>query len=118
MLPSPQSRIVRHFEDVAGRCWGIEVVTRIRDPDVVRILWVDVDPAYESGGSLVDKPSIRMNVTEAAVGLSAFCDTKTRPVVVAAQRVPVSLGARSTAATLPPARSPNAADVSGRRPYR
>jgi hypothetical protein len=44
-------------------------------------------------------------VTLLAVELSAFLEIKTRPVVVAAHSVPVSLGARSTAATLPSVRS-------------
>ncbi len=47
--------------------------------------------------------SIRVNVTEPAAA-SAFCETKTRPVVVATHIVPVSLGARSMAATFPPER--------------
>ncbi len=47
--------------------------------------------------------SNRVYVTEAAAA-SAFVEMKTRPVVVAAQRVPVSLGVRWMAATLPPER--------------
>ena len=42
----------------------------------------------------------------------AFFDTKTRPVAVAAHKVDVSPGARSTATTSRPARSPKNADVS------
>src|SRR5712691_11962172 len=52
-----------------------------------------------------------VNVTLAAAA-SAFLKMKTRPVLVAAHNVPVSLGARSTAATVPRERSPKAAEVS------
>jgi hypothetical protein len=54
----------------------------------------------------VEDVSIRVNVTPVAGSALAFFETKTRPVVVAAQRVELSLRARSTAATKPPARVP------------
>src|SRR5215207_2162120 len=73
-----------------------------------------------------DGRSIRLQVTEVATRLipisgsgpisttgsaSTFFETKTRPVDVAAQAVDVSSFVRSTAARLPPARSPQAASV-------
>src|SRR5438445_10666632 len=62
-------------------------------------------------GSLVDVWSIRCQITELA-GASALVEMKTRPVPVAAQSVPVSLGARSVTATAPPRRSaPYGAEV-------
>src|SRR5437870_4507993 len=62
-------------------------------------------PLTNLPGLLADSPSIRLNVTETAGSAFAFVETKTRPVVVAAQTVDVSPVARSTAATLPPERS-------------
>src|SRR6266508_3856954 len=56
-------------------------------------------------GSFAASVSSRVNVTEVAGSASAFFEMKTRPVVVAAHSVDVSPGARSTATTLPPARS-------------
>src|SRR5207247_2951834 len=67
-------------------------------------------------GSFDASESSRVNDTELAGSASAFFDTKTRPVAVAAQSVDVSLGARSTATTSPPARSPYVADVSAGPP--
>src|SRR5438477_12485341 len=63
-------------------------------------------PLTNRPGSAVADVSVssRVYVTEPAAA-SAFFEMNTRPAVVAAQRVPVSLGARSTAATLPPERS-------------
>src|SRR6266540_1135322 len=63
-------------------------------------------------GSFAASGSSRVNATDAAGSASAFFEMKTRPVEVAAQRVDVSVVARSTATTVPPARSPNAALVS------
>src|SRR6266542_2951666 len=63
-------------------------------------------------GSAVADGSVssRVYVTDPAAA-SAFFEMKTRPVVVAAHRVPVSLGARSIAATKPVARVPYEAAV-------
>src|SRR5712691_6645465 len=63
-------------------------------------------------GSFAANESSRVNVTPLAGSAPAFFEMKTRPVEVAAQSVDVSLDARSTATTSPPARSPNVADVS------
>src|SRR3954471_23341470 len=58
-------------------------------------------------------PSRRVKVTEVAGSAFAFFETNRRPVDVAAQRVEASPGARSTAATEPPAfDAPYVADVS------
>src|SRR6185369_5589164 len=57
-------------------------------------------------GLMVPNVSSRVNVTKPAAA-SAFFETKSRPVVVAAHNVPVSLGARSIAATFPPDRLPS-----------
>ena len=62
-------------------------------------------------GSTADDESRRSQTTEAA-GSLALLEKKTRPVVVAAQSVPVSAVLRSIAATLPPERSPHVAEVS------
>src|SRR4051812_39695667 len=69
-------------------------------------------PETNRCGSLAASESIRVNEAAAALTASAFLDTKTRPVLVAAHSVDVSLVARSVAAIVPPARSPNAALIS------
>src|SRR6266508_4571096 len=69
-------------------------------------------PVTNRPGSAVDSESSLVNVTALAGSASAFAEMKTRPVVVAAHNVDVFDGARSTAATAPPARSPHAASVS------
>src|SRR5215475_5066743 len=63
-------------------------------------------------GSFAADVSRRVHVTDDAVGSFALSEMNTRPVFVAAQSVPVLLGARSTAETNAPARSaPYAAEV-------
>src|SRR5579871_2069027 len=63
-------------------------------------------------GAADDVLSIRVKVTAEAVGLSAFCETNTRPVDVAAQRVLWFAFVRAIAATTPPDLSvPYAPDV-------
>ena len=57
-------------------------------------------------GLVASSPSMRVNDTAVGSALSALCDTKTRPGVVAAQSVLVSDGVRATQPTLPPARCP------------
>ena len=54
-------------------------------------------------GLFAASESMRVYVTDPAAALEFF-ETKRRPVVVAAHSVPVSLGARSIAPTLPPER--------------
>lgn len=50
--PSPGSisaTVVRDLEDVPRLRRGIEVITRLRDPGVVRICRIDVDAAHKTG---------------------------------------------------------------------
>src|SRR5262245_50212593 len=53
-------------------------------------------------GSTTERGSIRVKTTDPSGSVSPFLETKTRPVVVAAQIVEVSVVARSTAETVPP----------------
>src|SRR5438132_14265754 len=68
-------------------------------------------PLTNRPGLFASSESSRVYVTELAAA-SAFFEMKTRPVVVAAQSVPVSLEVRWIAATLPPERVPHAEEVS------
>src|SRR4051794_38759329 len=72
-------------------------------------------PLTKRGGSTSDIVSIRVSSTELGSAASALLETNTRPVLVAAQSVELSVVARSFAATIPPARSPSVSDVS--RPF-
>src|SRR5690349_14811102 len=57
-------------------------------------------------GEFAASVSMRVNVTAPGVAAFAFCETKTRPVVVAAQSVDASLVERWSQPTLPPPRVP------------
>src|SRR5688500_9213979 len=88
--------LVTYLLGVAGAGWSIrlqvtEVATRLM-------------PSTWNGGG-----STPISTTGPA---STFFETNTRPVEVAAHAVDVSSFVRSTAATAPPARSPQAASVS------
>src|SRR5438874_12362594 len=63
-------------------------------------------------GEFAASVSSRVNVTALAGSASAFFEMKTRPRGVAAQRVELSLVARLTQATWPPARVPRELVVS------
>ena len=60
-------------------------------------------PLMNRPGLFAASESSRVYVTAVFVALLAFFEIKTRPVFVAAHNVPVSLGARATAATAQPA---------------
>src|SRR6266511_528187 len=62
--------------------------------------------------------SSRVHKTALAGSASTFFEMKTRPTVVAAQALDVSAGVRSMEAVAPPARSPQAASLSGVAPSR
>src|SRR2546430_13652400 len=62
-------------------------------------------------GEFAASVSRRVNVTALAGSASALLEMKTRPRVVAAQSVELSLGAREIQLTLPPPRVPRAVFV-------
>src|SRR6202035_6039284 len=62
-------------------------------------------------GAAGERVAMRVKVTDVDGLASAFFETKTRPVVVAAHSVELSAMVRSVAATTPPARVPSAAAV-------
>jgi hypothetical protein len=73
-------------------------------------------PVTYLAGLFVASESSRTNATELAGSASAFDVMNTRPFVVAAHSVDVSVVARSTAAIAPPARSPQPAAVRAGEP--
>src|SRR5580658_5073580 len=69
-------------------------------------------PVTKRLGAADEVVSIRANVTEVLGSASPLCEMKTRPVLVAAQRVEVSDAALCTAAMAPPAQVPRLGSVS------
>src|ERR1043166_4319468 len=68
-------------------------------------------PLTNRFGSTIDEESSRSQTTEAAAA-SALLEKNTRPVDVAAHSVLESVEVRTTAATVPPERSPHNEEVS------
>src|SRR5208282_503499 len=69
-------------------------------------------PVTKRLGAAEEVVSIRVNATEVLGSVSALCEMKTRPVLVAAQRVEVSDAVLCTAAMDPPAQVPRLGSVS------